>query len=190
MLTKNFYDTIAYRLFGVFAPRETSQRVSMGGTAHKSLPSGSYNYSLQNLALNELMATKATTSNLYEKCNTREYGYIFGTGNVAPTVDDFKLSGDMINSSKIAVTQLSTFARADDTIQYTVEYTIANNADQAITIGEVGLVDYFHYAQGSGSSYQYYYPMLVERTALENPITIEAGGVGKVTYTVELANIT
>ena len=190
MLTKNFYDTIAYKLFGVSAPRATSQRVSMGGTAYNSLPSSATNYSLQNLNLNELMAAKANTAYLYEKCNSQTYGYIFGTGNVAPTVDDFKLSGDMIASSKIAVTQVSTFAREDDTIQYTMEYTIANNAAQAITIGEVGLVDYFHYAQGSGSSYQYYYPMLVERTALENPITIEAGGVGKVTYTIELANIT
>lgn len=190
MLTKNFYDTIAYRLFGITAPRENSLRVSMGGTSYKLLPSGASYYTIQNFSINELMVTKANTAYLYEKCNSQTYGYIFGTGNVAPTVDDIKLSGDIIASSKIAVTNVKTFSNADDTMQLTVEYTIANNADQAITIGEVGLVDYFHFAQGSGSSYQYYYPMLLERTALETPITIEAGGVGKVTYTVELASIT
>lgn len=190
MITKNFYDTIANKLYGISLPRATSQRVSAGGTPYSSVPDNARDYSLMNNPLNELMATKANTADLYEKSNNRTVGYVFGTGNAAPTVDDFKLSGEMIDSSKIAVTQLSTFEREETAVKLTMEYTIANNDSKAITIGEVGLFDYFHYATGSGSSYQYYYPMLVERTALENPITIEAGGVGKVTYSIRINNPT
>lgn len=54
--------------------------------------------------------------------------------------------------------------------------TITNNNETDITIGEVGIV----YQTGSS------YSVLFERTVLESPITIPAGGVGQVTYTIRM----
>ena len=53
--------------------------------------------------------------------------------------------------------------------------TITNNNATDITIGEVGIV-----YQGSNTA------ALLERTVLDSPITIPAGGVSQITYTIRM----
>lgn len=100
---------------------------------------------------------------------------VFGTGNEPPTLSDIKLSGSVV--SGITVTHTFSGTRADDgTNEITGIFTIANGNTTDITIGEVGVV----YYDGKAA-------VLYERTVLDNPVTIAAGGVGQVTYTIRMS---
>jgi hypothetical protein len=64
-------------------------------------------------------------------------------------------------------------------------YTISNTTGADITIGEVALAFTTYYRDSS--NYYHFFPTLYERTALEQPVTIPAGNVGQVTYTIRIA---
>lgn len=103
-------------------------------------------------------------------------GVIFGSGTTPPTIDDYKLSGQLIKT--ISASASYTFKTDGDGIYHECLYTITNTGSEEITIGEVALL------AGVGSSLNQ--KILVERTVLETPVTISAGGVGMVTYTIRL----
>lgn len=104
-------------------------------------------------------------------------GVILGTGNTPPTIDDCKLSGDLITGYIYSVTV------AHDIDEYgatsTALYTITNTSSKTITIGEIGLMAVLSSGGANAQS-----QALVERTVLDVPLTIEPGGVGQLTYTI------
>lgn len=112
------------------------------------------------------------------RSNLKSNGVVFGTGNTAPALGDYCLSGDFIKGFAASYTIEQT--DADDGYTMSVVYTITNNNSEAITIGEVGIVEYAH----NGNNVNGY--VLTERTALDTPVTIPAGGVGQITYTVRM----
>lgn len=105
-------------------------------------------------------------------------GAIIGTGTTPATIDDYMLAGDMINTFTYSKTV--TLTHDDDKTTITALYTITNTGAAAFTIGEIGLMAASY--DNNGTSYK----CLVERTVLDSPVTIEAGGVGQVTYTIEI----
>lgn len=107
-------------------------------------------------------------------------GVIFGTGTTAPTLDDYFLSGEMI-TTLIATSDVKN-VHNDNGVEITALYTITNTGSEAITIGEVGLISNLH----AYNSNHYSYKCLIERTVLDSPVTIPAGGVGQVTYTIRM----
>lgn len=118
-----------------------------------------------------------------------DYGVAFGTGNAPVTIDDYKFSGETVTNFTVSsVYNRSSAIDGTETIN-TRTYTITNNNDFDITIGEVG---FFAGASiqtsWSKPNYVYHNPIyMLERTALETPITIPAnGGVGQVTYTIRM----
>ena len=111
-------------------------------------------------------------------------GVVFGNGNTEPSEDDICLSGDVVTGMTVSATR--TFTTDDDGVQVTALYTLVNDNENAITIGEVGLVSYYVSQSKSGAQYQRYNSYLAERTRLPNPITIEPGGVGQVTYSIRM----
>lgn len=112
---------------------------------------------------------------LVKSFTTGASGVAFGTGRTPPTTDDYTLSGDLV--SGIVISAALSYEFQDDGMVYKSVYAITNNNANAITIGEVGLV---------ACPYAYDLPVLVERTVLETPVTIEPGGIGKVTYTIRM----
>lgn len=116
----------------------------------------------------------------------RVSGVIFGNGTTAPTVDDYKLSGDAVTGlSSSNVTYTTSSESVNGTKQLTVVYTISNTTGAAITIGEIGLLQYVGTAASSSGS-STYRSVLIERTVLEEPVTIPAGGIGRVEYKIIL----
>lgn len=110
---------------------------------------------------------------------TSNGGAIIGTGTTPATIDDYKLAGDMITTFTYSKTIKIT--HDDDKSTITALYTITNTGNAAFTIGEIGLIAAC-YSSGNTAAYR----CLVERTVLDSPVTIEAGGVGQVTYTIEI----
>lgn len=102
-------------------------------------------------------------------------GVSFGTGNTAPTMDDYGLSGDLITT----LTATSAAAREAGTGDVSIVYTLTNSGSSEITIREVAWFGY-SYIKESGS----WFSAMYDRTVLDTPVTIPAGGVGQVTYTI------
>lgn len=104
-------------------------------------------------------------------------GVILGTGNTPPTIDDCKLSGELVTGYIFSVTVQTNIDNYGSTT--TALYTITNTSSKTITICEIGLMAIL---SSSGSSAQA--QALLERTVLDVPLTIEAGGVGQLTYSI------
>ena len=125
---------------------------------------------------------RAETSNSWYCClgkikeELKSYGGIlFGTGTTPPTIDDYTISGEIITGLAATVAYDTSYDDTGRTMKAT--YTITNNNDNAVTIGEI--------AAFSGSGNSSGYSILLDRTVLDSPVTIEPGGVGQVTYTIE-----
>jgi hypothetical protein len=110
-------------------------------------------------------------------------GVIFGTGTTAPSIEDSALSGSIVYNSdnNISFTTEGPI-ETENGLKYTATYTITNINDYALTIGEVGMIRKVYNSKLNGPLY-----ILVERTALDEPIVISAGGVGRVVYTINLS---
>ena len=104
-------------------------------------------------------------------------GVLFGTGDTPASLDDYKLAGDMIQNIAASISKTYSYSEAQPSLK--AVYTITNNNAAAITIKEVALhVQYTYNSNGSVSG------CVIDRTVLDTPVTIPAGGVGQVEYTI------
>lgn len=106
-------------------------------------------------------------------------GVVFGDGNTPVTVDDYTLSGNVITG--LSASAGVSIENTEEYTEYTAVYTIPNTGSEDITIKEIGL--FFSTQQSSALATK----ILIERTVLDEPLTIPAGGVGQITYTIKLA---
>lgn len=105
-------------------------------------------------------------------------GVMFGDGTTEVSKDDYQLSGNIISTISAAAADQSTH-NDGQAIKSTV-YTITNTGSTPITISEIGYFGHVGYGNDN------YICTLVERTLLEAPLTIPAGGIGQVTYTIRM----
>ena len=103
-------------------------------------------------------------------------GVVLGTGTTPPTLDDYALSGELITG----YTYMSSVSNEihEDGQSITASYTITNNNAEPFTIGEVGVIASFTKNATAAEK------ALLEHTVLDEPVTIPAGGVGQLTYTI------
>ena len=102
-------------------------------------------------------------------------GVVLGSGSTPPTMDDYTLE-EMIESG---LSGSVTNTAVDENNNVTKTYTITNTSDKDIIIAEIGIHGWAYTQQNKSSI-----AILIDRTLLEQPITIPAGGVGIVTYTL------
>lgn len=107
-------------------------------------------------------------------------GVIFGNGNAPATPNDYKMAGDLMSNGSVSVAQSENRADDGSYVELVNIYTVTNAMNEDFTIAEVGVVG------GFGNNSQNYFTCLLDRTVLETPITIPAGGVGVVTYTIRM----
>lgn len=159
MLVKNYYDMLATQSFGA----GTKSVVSKSGASVGHYPSGLFTMPM----LNPI----GTTNSSYVQ---------IGTGTDAPTFHDYYLSGSQITTVTSTYSD-NGFVSDDNGWGKSVTYTITNTGSEAFTIGEIAL--FYHAKSWSGGSYEY---VLMDRTVLDTPLTIEAGGIGQLTYTIRM----
>lgn len=106
-------------------------------------------------------------------------GVILGTGTTPPTKDDYCLSGEIITGFAVS----AGFNNLIDDNGCTIEaiYTLTNTSGADFTVGEIGLI-----ANPSGTSSAKADKALYERTVIEPPITVPAGGVGVINYKIRM----
>lgn len=107
--------------------------------------------------------------------NTSSSGIVVGSGTTPPTFNDNSLKSQ-ITTITGNVSFGTSIGTNQDFASITAIVTITNTGDKAITVAEIG-------AQINVTGN---WCWMVDRTVLDNPITIEPGGIGQVTYTIRL----
>lgn len=111
--------------------------------------------------------------------NQHQFGVLFGTGGSPVTADDVWLSGSMVTNLSCSAAETNGFDESG--AWYAVKYTLTNNNSEAVTIKEIGLASTYSSAASSQS-----HSVLIERTLLDAPITIEPGGTGVIDYKIQM----
>lgn len=105
-------------------------------------------------------------------------GICFGDSDEAASADDYWLKGNIISGFTYTV---ATIWDADG--QGHLLFTITNTSNAAFTIKEVvwtsSVTSYWNGASSSWGG-----TAMLDRTVLDTPVTIPAGGVGQVEYTI------
>lgn len=100
-----------------------------------------------------------------------------GTGNVTPTIDDYKLSGELVTG---LTSQGQDTTANNNSITFSAIAT--NNTESPVTIKEIGLGGYF-----TGSTP---FVVLLTRDVLATPVTINTGDSKTFSITIDLRSLT
>ena len=119
-------------------------------------------------------------SSIVQSSYTTNNGIIFGTGDTPPTFNDYRLSGDIIQglTAQVAIDANTT----SNGCYRKFIITVQNTTSEAKTIREIGYIRRAPAQKANGGTIIIY--PLVERTVLDNPVTIPANGFGQVEYTI------
>lgn len=105
----------------------------------------------------------------------------FGSGTTPATVDDYKLESAYVSGLTIISTTSIKQSLKDNVITREYSYILKNTTSTDKVIGEIGLFYQSYYGSTSTSA-----KFLVERTVLDEPVTIAPGGTGTVVYTLTI----
>jgi hypothetical protein len=171
MVTRNWYNAMTTRLFGVTIANGI---VDYSGTKRDSFYYdsdtilGMYYFSPFRLIQNGVKTTQSSI------------GLVLGDGDTAPSLNDYKVSGNVLSSISASVTPNQ---EMDDTgATLTALITVTNTGESEITIREICLFGRVYYSSSTSG----YCTCCLDRTVLDTPVTIPAGGVGQVEYTIRM----
>ena len=117
-----------------------------------------------------------TKMNNYEN-TTSSQNVEFGNGTTPATVNDYKLENKITTGISVAYPSSVTTEYTDSYILWTVTFGITASVET--TISEIGLTSIATIGDGGLSA-----TVLVDRTVLDEPITIPAGQSKQITYTI------
>ena len=99
-----------------------------------------------------------------------------GTGNVTPTIDDYKLSGELITG---LTTQSQATSATNNSITFSA--TATNNTESPVTIKEIGLGGYHNSPDCA---------FLLTRDVLATPVTLNTGDSKTFSITIDFRSLT
>ena len=167
MVTKNFYKMLAAMMTNL----QDFTATSFDGS---TVTMNEYNWETRfewNTLLSKLQ-TSANSSN----------GVVLGDGDTPPTFEDYTLAGTLI-SNFVFTASINRLNIDNSGTTIKALYTITNNNSVEITIKELCLiVNATQFSSGSGVYAEN--KIVLDRTVLDTPVTIPAGGIGQVEYTI------
>ena len=169
MLLKNWYILRALKQLYITSEQLATPMVRYDGTT----PTTFYPHYSQPIGYLGGLLSSVLNAASYQQ------GVLFGDGNAAVTINDHCLSGNVIPLLSTNVVISKTNEVSDSALIVKARYTITNVDSTDITIREVGLMEGYRYYNGGSDA-----AILVERTVLDTPVTIPAGGIGQVEYTI------
>lgn len=158
MVLRNWYNAVKAFRAGVVIPRGLNGASDMG-----YYHSGNYWSTLSTLRYSSVI------------WDTNNSGILLGKGTTKATIDDVRLDSQITTGLSVSVS-----TSVDDNYDRVLSLLVTNNSSEPITIGEIGMQGWVYTGNNTTSSAY----CLVERTVLDNPVTIPAGGIGQVTYTI------
>lgn len=186
MLLNNFrrvlVNTISNRLALSQTEGMTGEIKTTGGTVYK--PTSQVHIDsppIDGLSSNCNICTSGTA---YDSTSISPGNFVFqgceiylGTGNVTPTIDDYKLSGELVTG---LTSQKKSTAANNNSITFSAIAT--NNTESPVTIKEIGLGGYI---TGSTS-----FVVLLTRDVLATPVTLNVGDSKTFSITIDFRSLT
>lgn len=195
MFTANYYTAIQ-TTFSLNDPRNLNQIAGVNlidptGTARSPwwavaeiFHTSSYTFVRGGLGLLYPYGTGCTLMTTYDSTLTRNSHFAwkiaFGDGDQTPTLSDYALSGNLLTTISVLTWQTAREV-ANGVSTYTVKMAVQNTGTESVSIKEIGSFYPLMAGEGQNSESCWY---LMERTLLDNPITIDAGNSGTVIFTV------
>ena len=185
MLLNNFrrelVNTISKRLSLIQTMGMTKEIKTTGGTVYNPA-SSSYMNSPQIDGLGSA-CNICTSGTNYDSTSipTGNFGFqgceiYLGTGNVTPTIDDYKLSGELITS---LISQGQSTSANNNSITFSAIAT--NNTESPVTIKEIGLGGYYNTDKCV---------VLLTRDVLPTPVTLNTGDSKTFSITIDFRSLT
>lgn len=167
MLTNNWYNYLRANFLSAYQDRTFTgiEVTSTNGT--KYAPAGSSNYCYYMMLRGGSLTSVASSNG--------GAGVNFGDGTVPPAKEDHCLSGNFISGLSLGSYSAS-HAVEGDTASVVITLTVKNGGAEPVTISEIAWVDRQYVNGGNMKSFMF------DRTLLESPVTIPAGGQGVVVY--------
>lgn len=175
MFVKNWYKALSYYLCAKTAANITSQKFKACTGGEYTFKSDSYYHAPAFGGKNTSGGAANMASYISKYTGGSSGGVVFGSGTTPPTLDDYCLSGTLLSGLTVSAAVTPTWDADGCTV--TGVYTITNSSGVPVTISEVGLV-------GATINNVTYYAVLLERTLLENPISLDVNEIGQVTYSI------
>lgn len=174
MFTKNWYKLIAANCFGGESAKSWDI-ITFAGTTSTSTTTG---WNKVDIAWQSGSGYPYLRRIVLNTSGKSQGGVVIGSGRMQPTLNDYKLESIILSDSLTASSTL-TRIKNNGYVTQTALITITNGGTSDVTIGEIGLL------MNTSTSTADSACVLLERTVLDTPVTIPAGGVGQVTYTVQ-----
>ena len=169
MFTKQYEQILAYSLAGLPEGTTTFYNASGSPVTANSADMGVDYLKLRPLRYAFQLKTGGSSA-----------GYIsFWQGASTPSKDAVKPDGTEVTSFSATVVYKS--EAVENGVNLTRLYTLTNTASSPITIDTVCLCAEFSWKYSGGNMV-----FLCDKTQLETPVTIPAGGVGQITYTIHI----
>lgn len=186
MLLNNFRRVLVNTISGDLSLSEimgmTGEIKTTGGSVYKPASQTGINY--PRIAGLSSICNICTSGTNYDSTNivTSKFNFIgceiyLGTGNVTPTIDDYKLSGELITGLK---SQEQSTTANNNSITFSAIAT--NNTESPVTIKEIGLGGY-----NSGNTP---FVVLLTRDVLATPVTLNTGDSKTFSITIDFRSLT
>lgn len=166
MLTKNFY----HAMMAIFSriPLDGGY-VKPDGTVSNVHPG--YSSSILSSMYDLIIADIPTSTPV---------GVRIGSGVTPATADDYTLESVIASNMSVTKPSKVSVTRENDFVAVYATYSVTNIGSTPIDISEIGLFSDGYYANSSSS----HTPILMDRTVLESPITVNPGESKPLTYTI------
>lgn len=111
-------------------------------------------------------------------------GVFFGSGSTPASPDDYTLESPIISGLTITNTNQLYLYNEDEngSVELTGTFLLQNTSDAEINISEMGIITAF--GSGISSGTIQFLPVLMERTVLPEPVSIQPGCAKVITYKV------
>ena len=168
MLTKNFYNwllattsrkTVAN---GVVDTKGVVHTICTGNTSYERIFSG---------------------ANIIRASNSTAEGVRIGTGTTPATADDYNLEATIESGYSQAYADSVSINVDADGVSVFASIAVTNTSTEALTISEIGLAGKVCNSSGSSNNTCL---ALIDRTVLEEPITINPNETKQLTYTIRM----
>ena len=159
MILKPYYDALT-----CMAQNKSMDIQSKGGSTYSVNASSAYKLLLLVAGMSAISTSGGASS------------VIFGTGSNPVALTDVNLSGTQITTLSGAGQAKASHDSTNKITTVESVLTVTNTGSADVTVGEVGLQ----------LNYTGNWAFLIDRTVLDAPVTIPAGGVGQITYTINM----
>lgn len=159
----------------------TGEIKTTGGTVYK--PAAKHYMVYPRIAGLSSKCHICTAGGNYDSTNIPTTQFVFqgceiylGTGNVTPTIDDYKLSGELVTG---LTSQPQNTTANNNSITFSAIAT--NNTESPVTIKEIGLGGYYNSPVCA---------FLLTRDVLTTPVTLNTGDSKTFSITIDLRSLT